>query len=629
MNSLVRDPFTLLAAATALLCGCMLGGSAEQGNARVAGFIDAGSSTDSVFGVHLVSEEFNPFDRKSGMVYAAKTGASGTFLFDKVHPGAYYLYAFDHGNGNVLLDGPFTVGDDDSELSHHRLSAAAAVEIAEDRGKAAPSPHFFVRGMSETETATDPHTGDLLLTGVPAGERDIMQYAASDTAPSFFTKNIEVEPGDSITVSRDNRPPRITTDAAALPDTVFFDDTVRFRLETVDPDGDQVTIRVVTGLASSVLDSMTGSFRWVPQPSEVTLHHILFKAIDSRGASSLYIWETHTAGEGPAPTPAAPAADSSCSADSSAVFTAATAECFTGTAEYRFSWGDGDTSLWSVNGSAVHAWTDPGVYPVSVQLQCPDYSLPSAWSPSCTVTVRKSRITQTPVLSSVFDTIALYLSTRYDYDSTGVTLQLLTDTLCDTVAVEATTAGCTGQALYRFFTDGSTATDWITSTDFLFVPGTAGTHIVTVQAWCDTTRSQPSEQSAPVSVVVYPPLPLPAVEGDTTFTPDVETVNHFTITTPLYSGTIPVRHRLVVYNKYLEDGSSDSVFLGSIIVYDACENGNCPDTIDLYTGRSTRLFSGATFDLLFSKPTGIYSLSIYANALYHQEAGSYFDISQE
>jgi hypothetical protein len=63
--------------------------------------------------------------------------------------------------------------------------------------------------------------------------------------------------------------------------------------------------------------------------------------------------------------------------------------------EYRFDWGDGTISSWSVNTAAMHSWTSLGYFDVHAQARCATHtSIESDWSG--TVTVRAAETVTEP-----------------------------------------------------------------------------------------------------------------------------------------------------------------------------------------------------------------------------------------
>ncbi len=591
-RSRVRTSIALAAAIgiSAGMLSCGMGGSAEQGNARISGAFSGGPEAQASINVRLVQDTYNPVDSTCGSVYATKTDSLGNFEFSGVRRGLYYLYAFDSTLSNTFLDGPYRI-DDVWSPGRDSLRRASTVTLADVDSARDSLFSYYIKGTSEVKSVKDSLSHGVKIIGVPAGIHDVMRYSQSGTA-SFFTEKIQILPGDSISINYRNRPPRMS--AVQLPSVVFVDSNFTATLTGIDPDSDSVFIQLATGLQAYYLDAASGFFTWTPKAADIPVRAVQFKLSDRRGAFSTFRWDVRIRHNGAAPAPEPPSGPAVCFAESTAVFSVpppATA-CISSPTQYRFAWGTGDTSAWSQAASANLRWTVPGTYPVSVQRQCDDYLLASPWSAPLSVTVDKSRMTAAPVIKR------------------GYTSMTTEDTLNIAVAPIA----CASLPLYRFFVNDKPVTDWQKDTSFLFIPDVEGLYFIRSAAWCDTAREKPSDVSQPCSVYAKTlSLPAPALSGDTTFA----AIDNFPVSIAIMGDSMesgmPVLHRCNIFNKYISTDTT-KLFAAFLIVRDTCTaSPECRDTISVYFNDTTRWFRGYSFELLLYKPSGYYTLSMQAS----------------
>ncbi|MBN1575857.1 MAG: hypothetical protein JW913_04850 [Chitinispirillaceae bacterium] len=286
-----------------IMLNCMTGGSAEQGNARISGALNGGEGSDSVLYVQLVAEGFNPFDNGSGIVCSTTTDSAGNYEFIGVPSGAYYLYAFDGGHACALLDGPYTVAGDESDLFATTLRKTSVVTIIDSGPTGDSSARFYIKGTSAANALGGAIANLVKLIGVPAGLHDVMKHDSLLKQTLVYTRNLEIIPGDSITISQGNRPPRIDDVSVQLPETVYVDTAYSLLIHASDPDSDRVVYSVITALQSCAIDSMSGAFSWTPAPSEAWLSGILIQVADPYGAYSVFKWNLTVGGSRVTPLP--------------------------------------------------------------------------------------------------------------------------------------------------------------------------------------------------------------------------------------------------------------------------------------------------------------------------------------
>jgi hypothetical protein len=608
--------FGVAAAAACILvpslsCTTTTGGSAEQGNARVMGAVAGSPYVD----VRLVTEDFNPFNPKSGAVIAGQTDCLGHYSFDSVPYGNYYLYAFDHGRREALLAGPVAVVDTETNFGTDSLRGAAVVEVVENDPAGGAAARYYIKGVSEATAIREQLSRLVKITGVPSGVRDVMRCesaAVSTAGPTLYAASVEILPDDSITVSFHNRPPRITSVAPIPPATVLVDTVYSFKIIATDPDSNAVTYAMIASvpLADYSFDAAAGILSWTPRKDDGPAALLRFTASDDAGAASFFKWDVAIREASSIPPPEAPGGSTACTVGTAMTYTVGSKAACSSNSYYRFSWGDGDTSKWIQAASDVHTWRAPGAYQVRQQIRCDDVASPSPWGSALAVTVvsREVPATETPSIAGSLDTV----------------------TLPAPVTIRVFRLSCSQKPLYRYYLDGEIIREWTPDTSFEFTSGAAGTYVFYVQAWCDTPNAAPSAKSKPYTAYVRESaLPAPALSGDTAYTtaPTVSLSFKFTSDT-VVNGT-RVMHRFSMYNK-ASAGGSTVTNLGYIIMKDTCTAGpKCIDTIQISNGDTTRWLYGGNFSLVLLKPSLTFFLSVQSWAEgYAESAWTYQNITQ-
>lgn len=553
LNSKVSILRLLLAVVAFFALFCSMGGSAEQGNARISGQVVQTRSGCPAIVVQLVKPEFNPFDGNNSVI-TTTTDAGGRYAFEVVSPGTYYLFAFSGGD-RVFLDGPFTVDGNDSAVRNGLLAEASVITILGSAPGFDSSTGYYIKGSPRVELLRDNASNRILLYGVPAGIVDVMEYPVNDSTgrPQLYSEDVEVRPGDSLAVGRANRPPRTITETVQLPSTVYIDSTYIFPIRATDPDGDTVTYLLLTALHKWSIDTARGELAWTPAQSELALTRLVVKIGDQRGAFTMLRGDFRVMGRGAAPTPLPPEGVATCTPGTVAVFTAENAGYCSASARYRFAWGDGDTSAWAALPSIGHAWMREGSFSVRVQVDCGNYTAPSAWSEARSVVVGKAGVTGTPSIIASVDTVCLHDTLRdVAYDSAGDSLISAPGNVIpnDTVVLRASGVYCGGALLYRYYVNGSAVTEWTDEFRFTFRPQTDGRYALSVATWCDSATNYPSAPSAPCTVSVLPErFPEPEINGSFT-TSMTETVDlKFSISSDSMFRSVPLRYRYQVVAK--------------------------------------------------------------------------------
>jgi hypothetical protein len=595
-----------------IVLSCSMGGTSEQGNAKVSGIVYGIPLKDTIVNVHLVAQGYNPFSDDSTKVYSTTTDSTGNYELDSVKPGTYYLYAFSVDNKQVLLDGPFTVSENGDEHFSGSLAHASVISIVDSDILHDSSSFYFIEGTSKSLVTKDTLVYRMTVQGVPSGVHDVMKCIFADSAPvetQLYSEAVAILPGDSLAVSRSNRPPRIIDGSQTLPSTVYFDSTYTLSIKALDPDSDTVVYSIEPELYNCVIDTSNGTLSWTPAQRELPITGIVIKAKDHHGAFTLFKWDFEVKGAGAAPVPATPSGVSSIPLDTTASFTGNKCECINAATRYRFSWGDGDTSIWSETSSASHAWKLPGTYPVRIQTSCVDFPDSSPWSDALSVSVYKDRITQTPKLLITIDTVTLHDTLHdvaFDPKTNTVVNSPGSYIVNDTIQLTVQTQPCSSTVLYNYYVNDSSFTGWTSQSEVTFRPQYDGIHEFKVMSWCDSVRTLQSGLSAPCTVVVKPEkLAKPAIYGITTLKSGQPLILKLDVSGDTVFNGVPVYYRYNLFSKGFSE--KDTVTMGQMIVSPCNTGSSCQDTIVLKaTGPTysckTNLYRGQYFTLSLVQP---------------------------
>ncbi|HEX3020424.1 MAG TPA: hypothetical protein VHP36_08980 [Chitinispirillaceae bacterium] len=538
-NSHKYLPSLLTCIAILILC-CSMGGSTEQGNAKIYGTVKNPSMTDKEIELNLVSEHFNPFDSNSGTVFKAKTDTMGNYSFESIPFGSYYLYARDDNHKFSLLKGPYELKENEIVMGNDTLKISSLIRIKLTDSMVGNTNGFYIKGSTDTALVTD--TSQSFIGGVPSGTHDLMLYFPDNynqNTPVVYAKNITVRPADTISISFMNRPPLIITSSSDLLPVVKIDSLYLDTIKAIDPDTDHIIYSVINPPSSFTIDSSSGIIRWIPVSSDTIIQAKIIVS-DEHGATSSLQWNVRIKSARQAPTPTSPNGIQVCFLDSTYSYSTDSFYCASTPTLYRFSWGDGDTSSWSPIPSAKHTWLRAGAFSIRVQVQCNDFGMPSAWSLPKSVQVNKTRISDIPSLFFSNDTF-------FTYDK----IQLYIDTL-----------QCSSTQLYRVFVDDSDFTGWTNSLVISFTPKKPGLHEFRISGWCDTANSFPSAQSDPYLFYVNNfVLEPPDISGDSIYKGQDSAFMQYSISGSSCNGIGNQQYRLSVFFR-------DTSFTNDPILYD-------------------------------------------------------------
>jgi hypothetical protein len=160
--------------------------------------------------------------------------------------------------------------------------------------------------------------------------------------------------------------------------------------------------------------------------------------------------------------------------------------------QYRFDWGDGSFSTWSVSTSASHSWAAEGSFDVRAQARCADHvAVESDWSPVTAVTITAAPVEMVSTPDAPGGPVSGETNVSLIYTASGAVNSF-------SHLVE-----------YRFDFDDGYVSPWMaTLTSLSHSWATAGSYDVIVQARCRTHPAIESEWSAPTTVVISVPAEI-------------------------------------------------------------------------------------------------------------------------
>lgn len=197
-----------------------------------------------------------------------------------------------------------------------------------------------------------------------------------------------------------NTPPSIPT-APSGPSEGTCNTSYSFSTSSSDPDGDSIEYRFDWGDGQiSDWGNATQSHMWSSSGSFT----IKAQARDEHGAVSSWssgtIMTISTIHE--VTMPVCPSGETNGYTNTTYSFNTTGASCSEGHAvEYRFDWGDGIYSNWSVSESATHSWSMSGSYLVRAQARCSvEQDILSEWSDGLSVTITQEIIEYSLTISA-------------------------------------------------------------------------------------------------------------------------------------------------------------------------------------------------------------------------------------
>jgi len=172
------------------------------------------------------------------------------------------------------------VANDDAALTQEDTPVRIPVTLNDNDpdGEIDPATLVLVSAPSHGNATIDPETGDITYTPAPNySGPDSLAYRVCNTESACDVAVVEIE------ITPENDPP-----VAACLETVAVDaNAVRIELQASDPDGDEVTYRILEGPEHGAIldfDEQEGSFTYVPS-GFLGPDVIAYEAVDPSGAS--------------------------------------------------------------------------------------------------------------------------------------------------------------------------------------------------------------------------------------------------------------------------------------------------------------------------------------------------------
>jgi len=395
------------------------GGSTEIGNARssITGSISDNHGVVSGAIVSLVQEDFIPGGDTVGRVFTVSTDCSGTYTFTDIPVGNYYLNA--SNRGGLLLAGPLAIEDANETLENRILQTAARVVLT-----LVNSDTVNVAYVKGTTTLYQYSGGTVELTAVPQGELTIIGYKKTGEVPvtisSVSSKQItmSVPAAGVVTTTFKNTPPRIISDDLSVTKVVPIDTrSFLLTIDATDSDNDSLFYTLASGPQGMTIDRITGAIKWQPESNVASGTYVVqVNVTDEHGAVSRVSF-------------AILIADSAFSFGNDTVFISgktgtiymvSAGEQAVGSANaYRFSWGDGDTSVWQKQNFAAHSWKNEGEYQVSYKIQNAADGSFSDWAIPVVATIRGSAtVDSEPPIITIGDSV-IYVMVGASYIEPG------------------------------------------------------------------------------------------------------------------------------------------------------------------------------------------------------------------
>jgi hypothetical protein len=469
-----------------LLLSC--GGSSEQGNSfrpRVTGCVTTITGSRKLE-VALVPEEYNPITDDTSLVLTTKTDSSGDYTIEDVVPGNYYLNAFDPLEKLRLLRGPYTIDEAKEEvgLGNDTAKPTATLVATLPEGANDTIIGLYVKGTSRYVTVANNFT-TITIPSVPAGELEIIfvSHSSSESGVSTetFISALDVAVEDTLGISYQNRPPVLQSTKTSMIAVYEYGRDYRDTVFAEDPEGDDVTFSILEAPEGLTVDSVTGEIDW--QPSDSTVMKpctISVQVTDNKGAFSILTWVIESAISSAAPQSSIRSGERFCIPDTIYSYEAFPVSCGAVEVQYRFAWGEEDTSGWSTSPSATHIWESEETTFVKVQVRCGDSETPSEWSLPYDVIVMDSLIVE-------YGPIAVYGQMHANRNEAVL---LYTDSLT-----------CT-DAEYEFSINDTTIFS-SSQTVVLYQFNDTGTYSVEVNAWCTSSKNRIYRSEQPLVLNVY------------------------------------------------------------------------------------------------------------------------------
>jgi hypothetical protein len=214
-----------------------------------------------------------------------------------------------------------------------------------------------------------------------------------------ISHTLKVAPGDTAYTEsllvRYNEPPRFIGTIQQLQDTVVFGETYCCSLDVENPDNDRLGYAFSEHYSHMIrTPSHDRVFLcWMPGIADTGLCSVSLRVWDQWGGADTVHWHIWVEMGDSLPPPPSPVYLPGF-VEQGAVCTVMVHQGWwypVNDAQYRVSWGDGDTSAWQGDSIATHIYHTAGEFDVRFQVRLPD-SIASEWSEQHVITVEPAMI---------------------------------------------------------------------------------------------------------------------------------------------------------------------------------------------------------------------------------------------
>src|SRR5512133_312796 len=194
----------LLLAATLLFLRCaagpITGGTADTGNARVAGILvnNNGTAAKNALVRCIPSDYIHGFSKKE-LIHAVYTNENGEYVFDKLDLGAYVITAVDTSKLTRCMINSALVKYDSVTIQVDTLQTPGTIKIPIPDKAEFSNGFFYIAGTTiVSQLSNSTTTGFVTLDSIPAGTVPAINYiSAADSVKKVIRYNVDVRSSDT------------------------------------------------------------------------------------------------------------------------------------------------------------------------------------------------------------------------------------------------------------------------------------------------------------------------------------------------------------------------------------------------------------------------------------------------
>jgi hypothetical protein len=196
-----------LLAATLLFLRCVAGpvtgGTADTGNARVAGILVHSNGTVAKNAlVRCIPLDYIHGLSKKDLIHIVYTNEKGEYVFDKLDFGAYVISAVDTSKLTRCMINSALVKDDSVTLQVDTLQTTGTIKIPIPDKAEFSNGFFYIPGTIIVSQSSSPTTtGYVTLDSVPTGTVPTINFtSATDTVKKVVRYNVDVQSSDTAVI---------------------------------------------------------------------------------------------------------------------------------------------------------------------------------------------------------------------------------------------------------------------------------------------------------------------------------------------------------------------------------------------------------------------------------------------